>query len=148
MNPEAVAFLVGFVLLALALMIGREAKQHPVPGQVIYGVEDAVDHICARLDSSLGLRRSDVKLIIEWEVFYLQGLAQERRWEPVETVAGGFGPAVDYIGAQIAETHKLSYPRAHLEQVLALEAEYLVSIGAVGDPVGPMIGDPPAPDPI
>lgn len=143
MNPEAVALLVGFLLLALAFLVGREAKRRPGSEQIIYGVEDAVDYICAGLDPLLGLRRSDVKLIIEWEVFYLQGLAQERRWEPVDTVAGGFGPALDYLQAQIAETHKLSYPRAHLEQVLALEAEYLVSIGAVGEPVGPTTDDPP-----
>jgi hypothetical protein len=84
-----------------------------------------------------------VKRIIEYEVFYLQGLAQERRSTPVEVVAGGAEPAVEYIAARIAEAHKVSYPLDEIRAVLRLEADYLGSIGAVGEPVGEVAGEVP-----
>jgi hypothetical protein len=76
-----------------------------------------------------------VKRIIEYEVFYLQGLAQERRSQPVDVVAGGPEQAVDFIAARIAEAHNVSYPLDEIRAVLRFEAEYLDSIGAVGKPV-------------
>jgi hypothetical protein len=42
---------------------------------------------------------------------------------------------VEYIASRIAEAHKVSYPSDEIRAVLHLEAEYLGSIGAVGEPV-------------
>jgi hypothetical protein len=84
----------------------------------------------------VGLRNVDIRRILEWEVFYLQGLAQEKRNNPVETVAGGHEASVAYIADQIHSKHGVSYSHEQIAEVLRLEADYLVAIGAVGEPVG------------
>jgi hypothetical protein len=132
-----VALLAGLTavfLLVVAALLWQEAKRRSFDEGYVYVVDEAVDHIAARLEDS-SLRRSDVKRIIEYEVFYLQGLAQERRSNPVEVIAGGADPAVEYIAARIAQVHAVSYPLADIRAVLRLEADYLRSIGAVGEPV-------------
>lgn len=139
MSPAAVvsfvALLVGVFLLIVALVIWQEAKRRPSYEPLEYVVEDAVKHAHAGLPKESSLTRADVRRILEWEVFYLQGLAQDRRSDPVETVAGGHDASVEYIAGQIQAKHGVSYPRVDIEEVLRLEADYLMSIGAVGERV-------------
>ena len=52
-------------------------------------------------------------------------------------MAGGTDASIDYIQTQIAEVNGAIYDREDVAEVLRLEAEYLVSIGAVGEPVDP-----------
>lgn len=127
--------MVAVLLLIVAAMVWQEAKRRNWPEPTAYVVEDAVTFISDLLGSDTALRRSDIKRIIEWEVFYLQGLAQDRRWRPVETVAGGHGPAIDFIATEIAERHGAVYPRDEIGRVLEGEGQYLLSIGAIGDVV-------------
>lgn len=114
--------------------------QHASRGkhEITFGIEDAVEFVMARLPEETGrrVREPGVRRILEWEIYYLQGLAQESRRTPVETVAGSYRPAVDYIRDQISQRHNLEYPEGDIEGVLDLSVEYLASIGAVGDPVG------------
>lgn len=128
------ALLSAVFLLVVAALLWQEAKRRTFDEGYVYVVDDAVDFIHGRLDDP-SFRRSDVKRIIEYEIFYLQGLAQENRRNPVEVVAGGSEAAVAYIAGRIAEVHDVSYPLEQIRSVLALEAEYLRSIGAVGEPV-------------
>ncbi len=127
-----------FFFIVAALVYQEAKRRSSGPIEPVYVVEDAVAFIHERLDSELAarLRRSDIRRIIEWEVYYLQGLAQRRRRTPVEVTAGGAPAAVEYIMDQIALRHGVSYPRDDVVAVLALEAEYLAAIGAVGEPVG------------
>lgn len=129
-----VALLSAVFLVVVAALLWQEAKRRSFDEGYVYVVDEAVDFIHGRLGAPK-LGRSDVKRIIEYEVFYLQGLAQERRSNPVEVVAGGAGPAVEYIATRIAEAHGVSYSLDEIRDVLRLEADYLQSIGAVGDPV-------------
>lgn len=131
-----VAVLVGVLLVIVALLVWQEAKRRPSYEPLEYVVNDAVKHIADQLPEDSGLSNSDIRRIIEWEVFYLQGLAQDDRKNPVETVAGGHDLSVDYIVEQIRSKHGVSYSHTQIEEVLRLEADYLVAIGAVGDPVG------------
>ena len=133
-----VVLLVGVFLVILALVVWQEARRRPSYEPLEYVVEDAVKHVEAGLqaEGSDRLRRPDIRRILEWEVFYLQGLAQEDRKNPVETVAGGHEASVDYIADQIHSQHGVSYSHEEIEEVLRLEADYLVAIGAVGEPVG------------
>ena len=139
MSPAAVvsfvALLVGIFLLIIALVVWQEARRRPSYQPLEYVVEDAVRHAHAGLPEESSLTRADVRRILEWEVFYLQGLAQDRRSDPVETVAGGHDASVEYIVGQIQAKHGVSYPRADIEEVLRLEADYLMAIGAVGERV-------------
>jgi hypothetical protein len=131
-----VAVLVGALLVIVALMVWQEAKRRPSYEPLEYVINDAVKHIAERLPVDADLENGDIRRIIEWEVFYLQGLAQDDRKNPVETVAGGHDSSVDYIAEQIRTKHGVSYAHDQIEEVLRLEADYLVAIGAVGDPVG------------
>jgi hypothetical protein len=131
-----IALLIGVLLVIVALMVWQEARRRPLYEPLEYVVNDAVKHIAERLPGDVGLRNSDIRRILEWEVFYLQGLAQDDRRNPVETVAGGHALSVEYIADQIHTKHGVSYSHAQIEEVLRLEADYLVAIGAVGDPVG------------
>jgi hypothetical protein len=65
----------------------------------------------------------------------LQGLAQKDRKNPVETVAGGHEASIGYIVDQVAIKHGVTYSHQEVESVLRLEADYLMRIGAVGEPV-------------
>ncbi|MFV1961327.1 MAG: hypothetical protein ACC658_05780 [Acidimicrobiia bacterium] len=139
MSPTAfvsfVALLVGVFLLIVALIVWQEAKRRPSYEPLEYVIEDAVKHAHTGLPEESSLTRADVRRILEWEVFYLQGLAQDRRSNPVETVAGGHDASVEYVVGQIQAKHGVSYPRGDVEEVLRLEADYLMAIGAVGEPV-------------
>ena len=139
MSPAAiiafVGLLVGVLLLIVALMVWQEARRRPSYEPLEYVVEDAVKHVQQGLPEGAHLSKADIRRILEWEVFYLQGLAQDDRRNPEETVAGGHPASVEYIAAEIEERHGVSYPLEDIEEVLRLEADYLAAIGAVGEPV-------------
>jgi hypothetical protein len=132
-----VALLVGVFLLIVALVVWQEAKRRPSYEPLEYVVEDAVRHVEAALqaEGNDSLRKPDIRRILEWEVYYLQGLAQKDRSNRVETVAGGHQASIEYIIEQIASKHGVSYARNDVEGVLRYEADYLVRIGAVGEAV-------------
>lgn len=130
------AVLVGAFLVIVAMLVWQEAKRRPSYEPLEYVVNDAVKHIADRLADDSQLSNTDIRRILEWEVFYLQGLAQEDRKNPVETVAGGHELSVDYIADQIRTRHDVSYSHGEIAEILRLEADYLVAIGAVGEPVG------------
>lgn len=130
-----VGLLLGVLLLIVALMVWQEARRRPSYEPLEYVVEDAVKHIHERLSEESKLTRADVRRILQWEVFYLQGLAQDDRSNPVETVAGGHEASIEYVASEILQKHGVSYPHEDIEEVLRLEADYLMAIGAVGDPV-------------
>ena len=123
--------------MILALVVWQEAKRRPSYEALEYVIEDAVKHVEAglQLEGEDGLRKADIRRILEWEVFYLQGLAQEHRGNPVETVAGGHEASIEFIIEQIASKHGVSYSQKDVEDVLRHEADYLVRIGAVGEAV-------------
>ncbi len=131
-----VALLAGTLLVIVAMLVWQEAKRRPSYEPLEYVVNDAVKHIAERLPEESALKSADIRRILEWEVFYLQGLAQEDRKNPVETVAGGHDQSVTFIADQIHTKHGVSYPQEEIAEVLRLEADYLVAIGAVGEPVG------------
>jgi hypothetical protein len=131
-----VALLVGVMLVIVAMMVWQEAKRRPSYEPLEYVLNDAVKHIAERLPADTELKSGDIRRILEWEVFYLQGLAQDDRHNPVETVAGGHEMSIEYIADQIRTKHGVSYPPEEIADVLRLEADYLVAIGAVGEPVG------------
>ncbi|HEY4584260.1 MAG TPA: hypothetical protein VI980_00480 [Acidimicrobiia bacterium] len=132
-----IALLIGIFLIIVALVVWQEARRRPSHEPLTYVVEDAVRHVEAGLleEGNQRLTRADIRRILEWEVFYLQGLAQDDRSNPVETVAGGHDASIDYIIGQIATKHGVSYSREDVENVLRLEADYLFEIGAVGEAV-------------
>lgn len=132
-----VAFLLGIFLIVVALVVWQEAKRRPSYEPLTYVIDDAVKHVETGLtrEGNSQLSKADIRRILDWEVFYLQGLAQDDRSQPVETVAGGHEASIEYIMDQIATKHGVSYAREDVENVLRMEADYLFQIGAVGEAV-------------
>ena len=141
MSPQT-AVIVGALLLAallvvIAAMVWQEAQRRSDSGYLVYSVDDAVDFALADLDEDVRgrLGKAGVRRILEWEVYYLQGLADRKHAREVTVVAGGHEPAVAYIAGQISGRHGVSYDLADVREVLAGEARYLAAIGAVGEAV-------------
>lgn len=132
--------LIGIFLLVAALVVWQHAAK--VSATLTYGVEDAVEFVLERLQRPVRERlgESGVRRILEWEVFYLQGLAQVDRRHAVETIAGPYGPAIDYIGERIESSLGKPYSPEEIREVLELEVAYLATIGAIGDEAGGIQG--------
>jgi hypothetical protein len=126
------------VLLAVSALVIWQHASRTQPQEVTFGVTDAVDFILPRLapDVAGRLGRAGVQRVVEWEIFYLQGLAQKKRHDPVVTVAGDYEPAVDYIVAEIFRRHAVTYPPGDVSAVLDEQVAYLASIGAIGEEAG------------
>ncbi len=129
------ALLFAAFLLIVAALVLQEARKGE-PGPPVYVIEEVVPFAFGRLsDGPMSrLDADDVKRILEWEVFYLQGLAARRNGDAVPPVAGS-SEAVDFISARSSD-EGYDYLRSDIEEVLAHEVAYLVDIGAVGPPVG------------
>lgn len=129
--------LVALFCVIVGVLVWQEAKRRPGSEPPSYVVEDAVRYITARLPDEVRVRIGvvGVRRVIQWEVHYLQGLAQPDRRNPVETVAGGSDASIDYIVSQIADVNDADYDARDVGEVLRLEADYLNSIGAIGEPV-------------
>ncbi len=130
-----VAFFAGILLVVMALMVWQHANRHPSYQPLEYVVEHAVQHISDRLGEDTKLARHDIRRILEYEVHYLQGLAQENRRNPIEAIAGGHDDSIRWIAAEIQSKHDAAYSLEDIATVLSLEADYLMAIGAVGEPV-------------
>jgi hypothetical protein len=128
------------VLLLIAALVVWQHSRRAEPGEVTYGIADAVTFIEARLPDEVLSRigQAGIRRVIEWEIYYLQGLAQPDRRQAVETVAGDYPPAVNLISSEIASRHGLTYSAADISAVLSVEVEYLQSIGAIAGEVGGM----------
>jgi hypothetical protein len=126
------------VLLAVSALVIWQHASRTRPQEITFGVTDAVDFILRRLAPEVAARlgRAGVQRVVEWEIFYLQGLAQDRRRQPVVTVAGDYEPAVEYIVAEIFRRHAVTYSAADVSAVLDEEVAYLASIGAIGEVAG------------
>ena len=131
------ALLLALFLVLIAAMVWQEAKRRSNTGPLVYSVDDAVDYVMDNVPSEVRgrLGKAGIRRILEWEVYYLQGLADRKPAQEVAVIAGGHGPAVEYIAEQIGERHGATYDEADIRAVLAGEAGYLTSIGAVGEPV-------------
>jgi hypothetical protein len=131
------ALLLAVFLILIAAMVWQEAKRRSSHDPLVYSVDDAVDFVMTDLGQDVRgrLSKAGVRRILEWEVYYLQGLADRKKAEEVSVVAGGHGPAIEYIAEQINERHGVGYDPDDIRAVLAGEAGYLANIGAVGEPV-------------
>jgi hypothetical protein len=123
------------VLMALVLAFGVamfwQESRRMREGAAIYGVEDSIEWIWDGLgEDRLGLAKSDVRRILEWEMHYLQ---QPDVWrDDGVAVVGGDAAAAYAQERALAEGH--AYSPEQIYAVLDLQATYLAAIGAVGDP--------------
>ena len=121
------------MLLGLLLSVGLAfwwQERSPSPNrEIVYGVEDALDFVMARLsDEARGaVGRNDVRRILEWELRYLQD--PDLRGDTA-AVVGGLEAAQFAQDGAMAQGYP--YDGAVIVEVLDVQADYLASLGAVG----------------
>jgi hypothetical protein len=125
----------GLVLLvALAFAVAWQERRRPSERAIVYSVEESVEFIRARLaqGAAASLRTSDVRRILEWSVRHLQDPeVRSERGEP--PVAGGV-EAATYVQER-AMAAGFAYDGDLILEVLAAQADYLRSLGAIGDEI-------------
>lgn len=100
--------------------------------EAIYGVEDSIEFVWEALgEDRLGLKKSDVRRILEWEMHYLQ---QPHLWEGDEKAVVGGDSSAAYVQEQALEAGH-PYEPDQIFAVLEFQAAYLHAIGAIGDQV-------------
>ena len=134
-GPLFFAVLMAVVIAFGVAMFWQESKRIRQP-HAVYGVEDSIEFIWIALgDETLGLKKSDVRRILEWEMHYLQ---QPHLWEADGSPVFGGRAAAEYVQEQsLAIGHP--YEPDQIFAVLDMQAAYLEAIGAVGEQAD---GDP------
>lgn len=130
-GPVLFAFLM-VVLLAFGVgMFWQESKRMRQPA-AIYGVDDSVEYVWEGLgEDKRGLKKGDVRRILEWEMHYLQ---QPDLWKDDGAPVVGGQAAAEYTQEKAFEEGH-SYEPNQIFAVLDLQADYLKAIGAVGERV-------------
>jgi hypothetical protein len=133
--------IVMIVVLAFGVGMFWQESRRMRQSAAIYGVDDSVEWIWEGLgEDRHGLKKSDVRRILEWELHYLQ---QPDLWRgDGAAVVGGEEAAAYAQQKSLEEGH--AYEPEQIYAVLDLQATYLRAIGAVGDPV--VDGDPRDPE--
>lgn len=122
------------LVFAFGIAMFWQESRRMQQSETIYGVEDSVEFIWDRLgEDTFGLKKSDVRRILEWEMHYLQ---QPNLWkEDGQPIVGG-AAAARYTQERAHEAG-FSYEPEQIYAVMDLQAEYLQAIGAVGEAVDP-----------
>lgn len=126
-------FLGVLVVILIVLGVGmlyQERRSTTSDGTIIYGVDESIEFVWERLapEAREGLRRDDVRRILEWEMHYLQRPSE--RHGSAAIVAGV--DAATYAQERAWEAG-YSYEPELVLAVMDLQGEYLLAIGAVGD---------------
>ena len=130
MSPLLVGALLLSVLLGLAAaLVWQEAKQRAVPDPITYVLEDAVRFVNQQA-VTCDLSEEDIRRILEWEVVYLQGISPRGAGKLQPVRVGNSEEAARFVLDQIGQPARYSEDDVRL--VLAGEASYLASIGALG----------------
>ncbi|MDK1019393.1 MAG: hypothetical protein QGD89_08330 [Actinomycetota bacterium] len=130
--PLFFAVLIALVFAFGIAMFWQEARrmQHP---EAIYGVDDSIEFIWDGLlqQDTFGLKKSDVRRILEWEMHYLQ---QPKLWEEDgQPIVGG--EAAARYAQERALAAGFAYEPNQIFAVMDLQAAYLQAIGAIGEVV-------------
>lgn len=129
------ALLIAVLLVIAAAMVWQEAIKRPGEEPLTYVLENAVQFIHTGFGPEAALSADDVRRILEWEVIYLQGISPKGSGALQAVRVGGSDDAVQFIARQITRRSGPRYDEAAIRAVLQGEAEYLASIGALGEAV-------------
>lgn len=132
MGAVAVGALLVAVLLAIvAAMVWQEARRRPSGEPVVYVIEEASRFVHHRLPPAVAGRLGvdDARRILEWSLFHSQVLAVRRVGPPPVL---GSGDTIDYV-VERSRAAGYDYDPMDIGAVIAAEADYLFSIGAIGE---------------
>lgn len=128
-GPLFFAALMAVVLAFGVAMFWQESKRMR-HREAIYGVEDSIEFVWESLgDDKRGLKKSDVRRILEWELHYLQ---QPHLWAEEGNAVVGSTASATYVQEQaLAGGHP--YEPEQIFVVLEYQAAYLLAIGAIAE---------------
>lgn len=122
------------LVLAFGIAMFWQESRRMQYAEAIYGIEDSIEFIWDGLgEDKLGLKKSDVRRILEWEMHYLQ---QPNLWEEEGPLVVGGEAAARYTQEQALEAG-FAYEPGQIFGVMDLQAAYLRAIGAIGGVVDP-----------
>lgn len=130
--PVTLLIILGLIFLVVALAFAWQERRAQPGDLTVYSVEDSIEFVHARLSEQhrQTLKKADVRRILEWEVRWLQDPGVHG---DAPVVAGGL-PSAEYAQNSLALQGHV-YDGAEIIEVLDLRADYLASIGAVGEPL-------------
>ena len=131
MTPVVVALVLLALLIVFAVAMGWQERRGSLENIAIYGVEDSIEWVVAGLSPRAreGLRRSDVRRVLEWSVAYLQTAVD--RAEPGHPPVVASAACASYVQER-ALADGYAYDGPVILEILDLQAGYLAAIGAVG----------------
>jgi hypothetical protein len=119
------------VVLAFGIAMFWQESRRMQQREAVYGVEDSVEFIWDALgEDDHGLKKSDVRRILEWEMHYLQ---QPHLWEDDGQPVVASEAAATYVQEQALRMGH-PYEPDQIFAVLDFQAAYLLAIGAIGAP--------------
>lgn len=140
-----VAFSAVFVL-ALAFYVVQRVSMRlsHTEAQSVYDIKVAADHVMTELPKTITLQRHEVEFLLGCHLDYLRasGIANQGRADLVAVEMAKKTPnpladeteTLDFVLAQLGET-EFKIEVIDVVVVLDLSMQYLVSVGAVGNPV-------------
>jgi hypothetical protein len=114
-----------------------------LPGSAVsYGVEDSIKYVTPRLSEETRkvISHKSVRRILEWEMKYLQDSLDSGS----ERIVLGGADAKRYV-MEMTARQGFEYEPQIVDEVLALQADYMASIGAIAAPVAPEQAEPGSP---
>jgi hypothetical protein len=128
------AILIAALLLVAAATVWQESRHASEGGTPLYLLDEASRYVHERLSAAAAGRLSpgDVTTILEWGMYHKQVIIG-REGSGVPVVGGEV--EIAYVAARAAKEGGSAFHESDVEEVLALEAGYLIEIGAVGEPV-------------
>lgn len=133
-GPTLVVFvgaLVALLLAMVAMLVWQEGRKRSFDGEPEYVVDHLLGFVRSGLPEEVRDRLGDdgVERIVNWELRYLQRDGGEG------AVAGGTAESIAYVVERMHDIDRIRVEPADVGIVLSLEAEYLLTIGAIGEAV-------------
>jgi len=128
------ALLLAVLLFVVAIFVWQGARRSPVYDHAEYVIPEATEFVFERLsDRALSsLTTAEVRRILEWNLQYSQVVGPREHGAP--SVVGS-GDGLDYVLERAAEAG-LELEPFDVAEIMGIETEYLLSIGAIGAPLG------------
>ena len=126
------ALLAALLLAIVAVMVWQGSRRSAETDPAEYDIAEASRYVYDHLsDRALGdLDLADVRLLLEWQIHFHQVVAPRDGVRPVV----GSGDSIEYLMERAAAAG-LALDVLDVAEVIAADTEYLVTIGAVGEPV-------------
>ncbi len=127
------AVLLALFLIIVAGLVWQGSRHSVVTDRAEYAVPEAAEFVYERLsDRALrGLDPDIVRDVLEWNLHYTQVIAPRELDRPA--VIGG-GEGIEYVMEKAGAAGVVIEP-LDIAEIMAIETDYLLSIGAIGSPV-------------